>query len=436
MGISTGAGGIIVETFAKDSRLTESTLGSQSGAGDDEVIVPNAIGTNNEGDLESSPSYVGRLIIIRPECKGVSGYRIENAGSSYVVSDVVTLSGGTKGNAATLTVTSVDSGAVTGLSITTAGDYTVTPSDPVSTTGGTGTGLTLSIEWYRNDETRYITADASNTLTVHEDWIQNPASGEDWALFYIIEDVETKTGCTFVSKSRLYTFSRILIIGVTPTPANAGLALLDGAALELDDDTLNITVNAEGVLQCGYLLDGVPTAGPYLFGTSTSTGDVVVRLAIDGIYKCYDVQTRCAISSQQGLHDYGNYTTSFLPVRQSFAINTKWFSSSYNCWLPDICRNLIIVGTGSSSEDIYVKADEDVDADWNPGGIDRQDVTLIQTYGMRHINSYNGDTYRVKRVTIIDCARHVLIGQDEKWELVDPIGLVMSATVTPVTALS
>jgi hypothetical protein len=233
MGISTGAGGIIVETFAKDSRLTESTLGSQSGAGDDEVIVPNAIGTNNEGDLESSPSYVGRLIIIRPECKGVSGYRIENAGSSYVVSDVVTLSGGTKGNAATLTVTSVDSGAVTGLSITTAGDYTVTPSDPVSTTGGTGTGLTLSIEWYRNDETRYITADASNTLTVHEDWIQNPASGEDWALFYIIEDVETKTGCTFVSKSRLYTFSRILIIGVTPTPANAGLALLDGAALEL-----------------------------------------------------------------------------------------------------------------------------------------------------------------------------------------------------------
>jgi len=78
---------------------------------------------------------------------GVTKAAISNVGSGYTVSDVLTVIGGT-GTAATLTVTSVSGGQITGVSITDPGVYSVNPTNPVSVTGGTGTGaqfrLTLS----------------------------------------------------------------------------------------------------------------------------------------------------------------------------------------------------------------------------------------------------------------------------------------------------
>jgi hypothetical protein len=69
-------------------------------------------------------------------------------GTGYSVNDVLTLVGGT-GTAATFTVTTVDSGVVTGVSLTTAGSYTVLPADPVSTTVAPagGSGCTLNVSW-------------------------------------------------------------------------------------------------------------------------------------------------------------------------------------------------------------------------------------------------------------------------------------------------
>jgi len=69
---------------------------------------------------------------------------IATGGTGYSVSDVLTVSGGT-GTAATLTVTSVSGGVVTGVSITNAGDYSVNPTNPVSVTGGTGSNATFRL---------------------------------------------------------------------------------------------------------------------------------------------------------------------------------------------------------------------------------------------------------------------------------------------------
>ena len=70
---------------------------------------------------------------------------VAGGGSGYTVSDTLTVVGGT-GTAATLTVTSVNAGAVTGISVATAGNYTVAPTNPVSVTGGTGTGATFNLD--------------------------------------------------------------------------------------------------------------------------------------------------------------------------------------------------------------------------------------------------------------------------------------------------
>lgn len=73
---------------------------------------------------------------------------IQSGGTGYTVGDVLSIVGGTPtGATATATVTTVSSGVITGISVTTGSNYSVLPSNPVSVTGGTGTGATLNLSW-------------------------------------------------------------------------------------------------------------------------------------------------------------------------------------------------------------------------------------------------------------------------------------------------
>lgn len=71
---------------------------------------------------------------------------IDSGGSAtYVVGDVLTVSGGTSTVDAELTVTGVDAGIVTSAVVSEKGNYTALPSNPVSTTGGGGSGATFNL---------------------------------------------------------------------------------------------------------------------------------------------------------------------------------------------------------------------------------------------------------------------------------------------------
>jgi hypothetical protein len=74
-----------------------------------------------------------------------SNVTIVSGGTGYTVSDVLTIVGGTFTAAAQLTVTSVSSGVITGISVPTNGTYTVAPTNPVSVTGGTGSSATFNL---------------------------------------------------------------------------------------------------------------------------------------------------------------------------------------------------------------------------------------------------------------------------------------------------
>lgn len=69
---------------------------------------------------------------------------IAGGGTGYTANDVLTLTGGT-GVVATLTVNTVSSGVITAVTITTVGAYLTEPSNPVSVTGGTGSGATFNL---------------------------------------------------------------------------------------------------------------------------------------------------------------------------------------------------------------------------------------------------------------------------------------------------
>jgi hypothetical protein len=80
---------------------------------------------------------------------GINGLfpTIASGGTGYTVGDTLTIVGGTSTTTATVSVTSVSGGVVTAVSVGNQGVYSVAPSNPVSTTGGTGTGCTLTLDW-------------------------------------------------------------------------------------------------------------------------------------------------------------------------------------------------------------------------------------------------------------------------------------------------
>ena len=74
---------------------------------------------------------------------GVTAMTVVAGGTSYVTGDIITVSTGTKTISAQAVVTAA-AGVVTALQVLNSGSYTVAPTASGATTGGTGTGLTVT----------------------------------------------------------------------------------------------------------------------------------------------------------------------------------------------------------------------------------------------------------------------------------------------------
>jgi hypothetical protein len=73
---------------------------------------------------------------------------VAGGGTGYTLNDTITLVGGTPtAGAATYTVSAVSSGVITAVTALNFGSYSALPTNPVSVTGGTGTGATLTVTW-------------------------------------------------------------------------------------------------------------------------------------------------------------------------------------------------------------------------------------------------------------------------------------------------
>ena len=85
-----------------------------------------------------------------------------SGGTGYTVSDTLTFSGGTFSAAITVTVTTVSSGVITGFSVANSGTYTVLPTNPISVTGGTGSGATFNVTAWQVRTTAYTITNAGS----------------------------------------------------------------------------------------------------------------------------------------------------------------------------------------------------------------------------------------------------------------------------------
>ena len=85
---------------------------------------------------------------VDPQDSTLDSFTVSAGGSGYVAGDVLSISGGTALIGAELTVDTVDGGgAVLTASISNAGSYTTLPTNPASTSGGTGSGATFNLSF-------------------------------------------------------------------------------------------------------------------------------------------------------------------------------------------------------------------------------------------------------------------------------------------------
>jgi len=77
----------------------------------------------------------------------VSSASISSQGTAYAVNNILNISNGTYTSQAKLNVLTTSSGKITSISINNAGTYTTLPSNPVSVTGGSGTGAKFNLGW-------------------------------------------------------------------------------------------------------------------------------------------------------------------------------------------------------------------------------------------------------------------------------------------------
>jgi len=179
-----------------------------------EITVPSGTSSTVTHD------YKFRLDTNNGPLKTVS---INSGGSGYSVDDVLTVTGGS-GTGGTLTVTSVDAGAVTGVDITTQGDDYVVDTDGAATSGGSGSGATIDIDDIDIDTTIELYSglgwlnDGANYGDTVDVEIYHPIAGTMWKF---LKDFPVKPGhdIHLIEPDRKADVPAGLYIRVSYTPA-------------------------------------------------------------------------------------------------------------------------------------------------------------------------------------------------------------------------
>ncbi|MHC4734709.1 MAG: hypothetical protein ACYTDW_09670 [Planctomycetota bacterium] len=87
-----------------------------------------------------------------PKTYSGTSVAIAAGGTNYTVGDILTMVGGVFETATTVRVLTLGgSDAVASIEVVEDGDYTETPADAITTSGGTGTGCTLNGDWEGDD---------------------------------------------------------------------------------------------------------------------------------------------------------------------------------------------------------------------------------------------------------------------------------------------
>jgi hypothetical protein len=196
---------------------------------------------------------------------------ITSGGTGYTAGDTLTLVGGTFTAVSTLTVSTVSSGVITGITVAVGGVYSVVPTNPMSVTGGTGSGATFTLNNWGLSATFTITNAGSGY--VEQPTVTFSGGGGSGAAAYatvgsqtIIKGLGTSSG-TISNQSIMF-----------QTPAGNSLLLRDSGQATPDAHMMvQATANgyalaiAEGSNANASLYVGAKGAGSIRFNTQSTS---------------------------------------------------------------------------------------------------------------------------------------------------------------------
>lgn len=135
--LTVGGGGEILTARIRNAGLYTATPAN-------DATVTGGAGSGAEFTLTwDTNGWLDRRSVGCPEA--LASAAVAAGGTGYTVGDILTIDGGTFSRPATVRVATAPSGVVGTVTVEDWGDYTTAPSNPASTTGGTGSGCTLNL---------------------------------------------------------------------------------------------------------------------------------------------------------------------------------------------------------------------------------------------------------------------------------------------------
>lgn len=272
------------------------------------------------------------LTSITYSASGILTVAVNAAGTNYVVGDLVTLS--TTGTGGQAYVTSVGAtGNVTGLQLAASGSgYSAGSSN---TTGGTGSGLTITI----------TVGKVGNVVTATNHDFRH---GEALVIAGCATDTTFNNAFTVIGTSSLTAFSIAAdaSASTSPTAANSLTTTL------LVDAAQNWDVN-EHVGKVIYILSN--SASPTILGTRRISANTANTISWSGVISAMtNGQSRYVI---QDVHGFGAMATSKVAGRESYGWTTSGTATtlvdSTKSWVNNQwanCRVRVITGTGEGND--------------------------------------------------------------------------------------
>lgn len=159
------------ETQAQITENNSSTAITDLPAAEVGILIGGSLNPNKQvtimSALETAIRYARENKYLAPTAGVVTGVTIAGGGTGYTVSDVLTASGGS-GTGLTLTVATESAGVITGVTVTTGGSGYLTSDTGLTVTGGSGTGATFDIA--TTNSIKVVTIDvATRVITFADD---------------------------------------------------------------------------------------------------------------------------------------------------------------------------------------------------------------------------------------------------------------------------
>lgn len=268
--------------------------------------------------------------------------------------------------------------------------------------------LGLSSEQIRRCNATTAGTGTTQILTVSENWVTNPVSGDTVHVFYDIDDVENGgagNGISFNLKTGLYEFTNVCTLG--NGTAAAGLQLVSSTGLEISDEGQNnsFIINNNGFFICGFSREGTSISGGVVTSVVNANGENTFLTQAGSRLEAYD----SLFWSQRFLSEC-IFTDGSLKFYDSKIINFTLPLSFSNVEI----LNSSINGKATASENINITSSTVIDG-----------LVLSDTNGFFNTS---GTSLTLKNVVWANNLNFININSNETWDVINPVWSVTTHT--------